>query len=61
MMRKEEDLSLDHLEEGEVEEGGTLVDLLLAVCPSSTNYMVSEADDRMLQMWEKRSLVQRMS
>jgi len=34
MMRMEVvvDLSLDHLEEGVVEEAGTLVDLLLAVC-----------------------------
>jgi hypothetical protein len=53
MMRMEvevEDLSLDHLEEEEevVGEEETLVDLLLAVCASSTNYMVFEADDRML-------------
>ena len=31
-MRMEEDLNLGHLEGGEVEAGGTLVDLLLAVC-----------------------------
>jgi hypothetical protein len=62
MMRMEEDLNLDHLEEEEEEgEEGTSVDLLLAVCPSSINCMVSEADGRMLHMWEKRSLVERVS
>jgi hypothetical protein len=43
-------LNLGHPEEEgeEVGEEETLVDLLLAVCPSSTNFMVFEADDRML-------------
>jgi len=58
-MRMEVGLSLDHLEEGVVGEEETLVDLLLAVCPPSSS--VNAADGRMLQVWEERSLVKRMS